>query len=507
MPRPRTGSIEKLPGGRVRVRATTHGRRKTLIMVDTELEAELVRAPLIAQLNADPTSFVEWTVATWGEDWLDERERTSAIRDIDSDRGRFDLYLKADPIGAIPLRRLTRGDVIHWLARVKATTSARTGKALSVQSRRNIVTVLRGLCTAAVDHGHLQVNPATQLKIAKERRTEEPWTWLLPEELGRLCAAVEGPERYLIAFAAGSGLRAGELCALRAADVHDDHVVVRYGGPVTEPTKTGKIRRVPLFGIAAQAWRAWSEALPSFMTKTKANRGTTNPLGLAFPGKRGAFRDPGHVLMWGTWKAAQKAAQLGRDLRWHDLRHTCASSLVSGLWGRVWSLGEVKEVLGHTDITTTQRYAHLAHSAIQQAARETPGFVHESSTVASRNTRELAAKYPESFRSRFGDLNPRPTVYETVELANISASLDPAWTQRGPIAAAAAAFLLAAASGADPTEALSTLRSVCVEAHRQIEAELYGPHAVAAATRLASAVLGALGGEVAGTSARKGGGA
>ena len=62
-----------------------------------------------------------------------------------------------------------------------------------------------------------------------------------------------------------------------------------------------------------------------------------------------------------------------RNVRWHDLRHTCASSLVSGAWGRPWRLEEVAKVLGHSSIQTTQVYAHLATSVVQEAAYATPG--------------------------------------------------------------------------------------------------------------------------------------
>jgi integrase len=61
----------------------------------------------------------------------------------------------------------------------------------------------------------------------------------------------------------------------------------------------------------------------------------------------------------------------GRHVRWHDLRHTCASSLVAGWWGRRWTLQEVQAYLGHSSITMTERYAHLAESVVKDAARET----------------------------------------------------------------------------------------------------------------------------------------
>jgi hypothetical protein len=75
--------------------------------------------------------------------------------------------------------------------------------------------------------------------------------------------------------------------------------------------------------------------------------------------------------------AAGIAAERRHDrqpVRWHDLRHSCASSLVAGWWGRRWTLEEVKEHLGHSSITITQRYAHLAESALQVAAAGTVGI-------------------------------------------------------------------------------------------------------------------------------------
>ncbi|MEO8179829.1 MAG: tyrosine-type recombinase/integrase [Deltaproteobacteria bacterium] len=66
------------------------------------------------------------------------------------------------------------------------------------------------------------------------------------------------------------------------------------------------------------------------------------------------------------------AVGITRNVRWHDLRRTCASSLVSGAWGRSWRIEEVKEVLGHTSIQTTQRYAHLASWVVQEAATPLP---------------------------------------------------------------------------------------------------------------------------------------
>lgn len=73
------------------------------------------------------------------------------------------------------------------------------------------------------------------------------------------------------------------------------------------------------------------------------------------------------------WARARRLAGITRRVRWHDLRHTCASHLVQGTWGRVWSLAEVRDVLGHSSIKQTERYAHLCPGGIHDAARATSG--------------------------------------------------------------------------------------------------------------------------------------
>ena len=72
----------------------------------------------------------------------------------------------------------------------------------------------------------------------------------------------------------------------------------------------------------------------------------------------------------GVWRSGGK-----RPVRWHDLRHTCASSLVAGWWGHAWRLEEVKEVLGHSSIVVTQRYTHLSRSEIRTLGHRTTNSV------------------------------------------------------------------------------------------------------------------------------------
>jgi RNA:NAD 2'-phosphotransferase (TPT1/KptA family) len=71
--------------------------------------------------------------------------------------------------------------------------------------------------------------------------------------------------------------------------------------------------------------------------------------------------EPGHKTLAG----------ITRRVRFHDLRHTCASHLVMGTWGRVWRIEEICALVGHSGIGVTQRYAHLSPDHLHKAAAET----------------------------------------------------------------------------------------------------------------------------------------
>ncbi|WP_108257318.1 site-specific integrase [Limnohabitans sp. Hippo4] len=70
-----------------------------------------------------------------------------------------------------------------------------------------------------------------------------------------------------------------------------------------------------------------------------------------------------YVSIWHSWNRARSNADLA-EVRMHDLRHSYASFLVNS--GR--SLFEVQRLLGHTQVKTTQRYAHLSHETLLDAS-------------------------------------------------------------------------------------------------------------------------------------------
>ena len=119
-------------------------------------------------------------------------------------------------------------------------------------------------------------------------------------------------------------------------------------------TKSGKIRHVPLSNGAMEV-----------LEKLKLNFiGEPTKVTPIFPNPR---TGKPYVNFYYSWNNARKRAGLN-DFRIHDLRHSFASSLVNA--GR--SLYEVQELLGHADIKTTSRYAHLSRERLIEAVQVLP---------------------------------------------------------------------------------------------------------------------------------------
>ena len=80
------------------------------------------------------------------------------------------------------------------------------------------------------------------------------------------------------------------------------------------------------------------------------------------------------------WKAWLKAGKLRRRVRPHDLRHTCATLLLSGAWGEPWSYEAVKEMLGHSSVKVTERYAKALGTLAKRAAKGRAGAADKPET-------------------------------------------------------------------------------------------------------------------------------
>lgn len=379
---PGEGSVEQLPSGRWSVRMSIPGRKGRRLpgTYATREEADEVRlAALNALVTAGRAAVGGLTLRAFGEVAID-RWRLRGNRSTYDDRNMFRVHIATAHFADWPIQNIKRPDVKRWRDELVSKKAIRavthgprgdqkvyrvvTGRPLSRQRIVNIVSVLRRIFREAVEDELIDRNPADDVYAPRAPRTSEPWTYLDLEEQAALLAVIPPADRMLVQFAMGSGMREGEIYALRLEDVHlegpDPYCIVRYGSRDTAP-KNGRIRRVALFGYALEAAREQVAREPHIRNRAR----------LLFPGVRGGHRAEGKAPKgWTSWV---RAAGIDRDVRFHDLRHTCASALVSGMWGEPWPLEEVRDQLGHSSIKVTERYAHLAGSALKRRARATLG--------------------------------------------------------------------------------------------------------------------------------------
>ena len=185
------------------------------------------------------------------------------------------------------------------------------------------------------------VNPAAGVKLFEANNARD--RYLTAEETQRLLAAVEKSKntqlKYIVPLLLLLGCRKRELLDSR----WDDFDLGRRTWKISM-SKSGKSRHVPLSKAALKIlnqlprWEGCPFVVP--------NSETLKP----------------YSQIYKAWNNVRIAAGLS-DVRMHDLRHSMASNMVNS--GR--SLYEVSQVLGHSQLETTQRYAHLSRETLLEA--------------------------------------------------------------------------------------------------------------------------------------------
>lgn len=228
---------------------------------------------------------------------------------------------------------------------------------LSPATVRNVYACMRTALNAAVSHRMILVNPCLGVKLPRMRREE--MLFLTAEEVRALADGIDPQYRTLILTAAYTGLRAGELLALQRADVDLLRGVVQVRRALKEvnghlyfgPTKTHAQRTVSLPRFLREALSAHlSRSLP----------GGNGPEALVFPGAQGGPLRHGNFYRRHFREGVSAALPAEKQrLRFHDLRHTCASLLIAqGAHPKL-----IQARLGHSSVTITlDRYGHLLPS-------------------------------------------------------------------------------------------------------------------------------------------------
>jgi len=275
------------------------------------------------------------TFADAADEWL---------RYVEHDRGR-------KPSTVAGYRALVRSQLLPAFGdqKVEAITTPMIESWLSgldraPSTRHKVLVLLHGIFKRARKVYGLPVNPVTDVEKPTVPRSGDIDVFS-PEEVQALVrAAASEQDAALFLTAALTGLRRGELLALRWRDVDFAGQAVRVRasyaeGHLTTP-KSGKVRSVPMAPDVAAA-----------LSRLGQRRDWTGDDDLVFPGELGGYLD-GSALRR-RYAAALKRAGL-RTLRFHDLRLTFGTRMIAKA-----DIRRVQEWMGHADVQTTMKYLHF----------------------------------------------------------------------------------------------------------------------------------------------------
>ena len=242
---------------------------------------------------------------------------------------------------------------------LRAFIAAEHRRGLAPKSLQRRLSACRSYFQWLLKHGRIAVNPAAGIRAPKAPRKLPQL--LDADEATRLVELpTDAPlglrDRALLELFYSSGLRLGELCALRWHDLDLE------AGLVTVLGKGNKQRSVPVGSHARRALDAW-----------RADTGAADAAPV-FPGRGGKPISQRAVQL--RIKQLAQRQGLFKRVHPHMLRHSFASHMLESSG----DLRGVQELLGHADIATTQIYTHLdfqhlakVYDAAHPRAKRKPG--------------------------------------------------------------------------------------------------------------------------------------
>lgn len=261
------------------------------------------------------------------------------LRDV----GAFVDAVRAQREGAFDPATVDRRALRRWLAGLH-----REGLAATTIARK--LAAVRAYFRFLVRTERLEADPTAALRPPKQPKRAP--RFLSADDAARLVEAPEGDgprarrDRAVLELAYGAGLRVSEVVGLDLGDVDLREGTVRVLG------KGRKVRVVPMGRHAIEAIEAWLAKRPEL--KGKAG----HPSAL-FRNKNGG-RLSARAVQRLVERSRPACAEAGATPHW--LRHACATHML----GSGADLRSIQEQLGHSSLSTTQRYTHVDVEALMR---------------------------------------------------------------------------------------------------------------------------------------------
>ncbi len=308
----------------------------------------------------------------WAEEWI---ATTVHLKPKTREGYRSILEVHVLPaFGGARVSAIEQVDIRRFIAELAASGAA-------AGTVRNVYRVVAQVLATAASSGAIKANPAMGIRLPRSPHAE--MLFLSAEEVLLLADAIGGRYGTLVTFAAYTGLRAGEIGALRCGRLD------LVGGSVDVVESLSEVRGRLVFG-PTKTYARRTVRLPRFLVdELTVYLGETAQHVDAFVFTAPAGGPLRHNLFYQrTFRPAVASAGLPARLRFHDLRHTCAALLIAqGAHPKV-----MQERLGHSSVTVTlDRYGHLFPSLDEALTAGLDATYRTALAEFSRSPEELIA--------------------------------------------------------------------------------------------------------------------
>tara|TARA_B110000263_G_scaffold153053_1_gene132853 strand:+ start:594 stop:1490 length:897 start_codon:yes stop_codon:yes gene_type:complete len=271
----------------------------------------------------------------------------NSLESYERDLQQYHQYLKTE-LKLKTIRNVTLGHIRSFVRKL-------SNRGLAANSIKRAVSSIRTYHNFLSAEGHMKDNPAQLLDTPKVPRKLP--NVLTIQEIDKILGIIpeNAPmaQRDLAIFEMmySCGLRVTELCDFKTSDILWDSEMIRVQG------KGSKQRFVPIGPIAR-------ENLKNYLNHERNTLADKNPnVAEVFLSRNG--RKLTRMMIWVLLKKWTETAEVKKEVSPHTLRHSFATHLLEG--GA--DLRSVQEMLGHTDITTTQVYTHLDKEHLKEVHR------------------------------------------------------------------------------------------------------------------------------------------
>lgn len=374
----RFGWVRKLPSGRYQASylAPDGSRRYAKDTFETKTEAGVwlsgVETDMIRGDWTDPL-LGKITLDEYGKRWIKERRLSERAREEHART--FRLHISPF-LGGRELGEVGTDTVRTWRSTLldEGRTAIRVAKAYKL---------LRAILFTALDDGRIKRNPCRIKGADQEYSPERPVATVL--EVFALADRMPTRFRALVLAAAFSGLRWGELIALRRRDIELDKPAIRVPRKFAQ-LNSGEMVAGPTKSAAGLRTVALPELILADLRLHLEQHVGDGPDALVFVGGRGAILRRGNWHRSVKWAESVKTAGLPEGFRFHDLRHT-GNHLAAAAGA---STRELMHRMGHGTTRAALIYQHATSDRDLEIAREVSRRALAAREKAQKNAQNQA---------------------------------------------------------------------------------------------------------------------